>query len=113
MDLVIQTVAKNAIGESRGGSVGFESPADDRRLRGASGIFDILTDDGRQLLSRAGQHVGNPIQNGDFGCLDHRGGKLFVTCVDDKLSQGLGGAHRNPQQSALTNLDGAGGSQRY
>ena len=98
MYLVIQTVAKNAISEGCERGVGFESPADDGRLRGASGISNVLTDDRRQLLGRAGQHVGDPVQDGDFGCLDHWGGKFFVTGVDDKLSQGLGGAHKNPQQ---------------
>ena len=72
LDFIVETMSKDPVGERGRHGVGLEPPADDVGLRRAAHLLHVRTDDGRQLLGGTGQHVGEPVQDRDFGRL-HRG----------------------------------------
>ena len=93
LNLVVQAVAEDAVGEGSRGSVGTESPANYAAVRGAPQGSSVLADDVGEFLGGAGDHVGYAVKDGDLGRCHGIGGELVVGGGDDELREGPGCVH--------------------
>ena len=93
LDLVVQAVAEDPVGEGGGRRVGLVAPTHHRGLGRAAGVAHVAADDVGQFLDRTRDYVGHPVQDGDFGRFHHRRRQVFKLGVGNKLGQGSGCAH--------------------
>ena len=73
LNLVIQTVQENPVGERGGGRIGPEIVANHSALRVTADLLQVIDYDGRQRLRSPCKHVGDAVQYADFCCRDHFG----------------------------------------
>ena len=93
MQLEIQAVAGDAVGECGVQGVSLEAVADDAGDWGAAQLQGIGADELGDRLGRAGQQVGDAVQYANLGRRDDLRREVVILCLRDESCQIFRGTH--------------------